>query len=211
MGFGPLPGGLKPWNSAQTLFDGANLYYSDGTTFVDSSGNVTLLAGTIDGMVIGGNTPENAFFGTVRITSDCFVGEFLYVPQIVTPTANETLRISDLNGTGVGIGFTDASTPSTPTAGFVIYSISGQPHTKDVNAVDINLSLCPQPSAIYALPLDVGDPTQVIASTASLATIQTSMNLITAGSGDALFAVCQLMKAIQSGFNAGPAQYPVAS
>lgn len=46
--------------------------------------------------------------------------------------------------------------PGTPSDGVALYVTSGQAHALDANAVDINISLCPQPSATYAAPQSGG-------------------------------------------------------
>lgn len=275
MGFGPLPGGLKPWNSAQTLFDGANLYYSDGTTFVDSSGNVTLTAGTIDGMVIGGSTPEAGTFTTVTVdsgsqgSSSIIIGtgvgiyssintflietggsQSLHLSQgqmvlgqwgnrasVLGPSAGfgnvdrdaDDIIFASGQSTGAGAAgniifqvslpgssggalnsysdiakltpngwistlFANQSTPSTPTGGFVFYSISGQPHTLDVNAKDINLSLCPQPDTGWAMNSAVGNKATSLPVYIATSTI---LNTTDPGSAQQIQALTDKVAALQ--------------
>lgn len=213
-------GGSQKWGSGQTLFDGANLYYSDGTTFVDSSGNVTITGGTINGVVIGGSAPEAGTFTTLNTDGDVrFTGGDVRLNNSVRlagDSTNGNLNLTLFDGSGWGrlltgqINLSNTTSPSTPTGGFILYSISGQPHTLDVNGVNINLSLSPQPDTGWTANSDAGHKAIAIASSMTRQAYQSALNILVAGAGDDLYTIGEKLKALEAALSSNPSLYPNA-
>lgn len=225
MGFGPLPGGGATIPSTTDLIkgDGAGNGADSGLAATVSGGGVTF-SKSIEGTVIGSITPATGAFTMVNLgpcalqNSSVFlsVGNGVLInfttPGIATGGFSSDIPIN--NGVQIlghlgSIFQTNQSAPSTPTGGAILYCTAGQLHALDANAVDINVSQCPQRDTGWTPNADAGDKTSVIPSNGTVSGIASALNLLVSGAGDLLAATAQKVKAIENALSqTSPSLYP---
>lgn len=153
----------------------------------------------MDGVVIGGSTPVAATFaslvsdGNIKIESNSLL--FWGGRSVISSPQDGVIRfLNDDQTAGSALQIIDLLSPSTPTGGFLLYSISGQPHTLDVNAVDINLSLCLQPDTGWASNSAVGNKATSLPVYIATSTI---LNTTDPGSAQQIQALTDKVAALQ--------------
>jgi len=181
----PSIGGSPSWTSGQPLFSNA-IYNSDGSTFLDASGNVSAPGTAVfnDKLQVKFSGSGGVYFSVEPTSYAYFLPNFRFGAgtggQVYATFISNAPGIIQLDSgsdsAGCVLKFVNSTAPTTPTGGATFYANGDQMFMLDGNAVLINLSLCPQPDTGWGGNVAAPDKTVSIQA-------YSSVNFVTTDAG----------------------------